>query len=147
VSIIFLGGHVDTIDKSTSGRRRRRTFDPAFKAELVAACQYPGVSVAAIALEHGLNANVLRRWVTEHERYGHHGGDIAAATPPAISQSRPSLPAPALPAPFVPVSVAATAPSKEAISIDMTRGTTTMRVTWPVSAAAQCGEFLREWLR
>ncbi len=138
---------MNTIDKSTSGRRRRRTFDPAFKAELVAVCQYPGVSVAAIALEHGLNANLLRRWVTEHERYGHHGGDIAAATPRTISQSRPAPPAPALPAPFVPVSMAATAPDNETISIDMTRGATTMRVTWPVSAAAHCAELLREWLR
>lgn len=119
---------MNTINKSTSGRRRRRTFDPAFKAELVAACQYPGVSVAAIALEHGLNANLLRRWITEHERYGHHGGDIAAATPPALTQCRPA-PAPALPAPFVPVSMTSTAPTNEAISIDMTRGTTTGRVT------------------
>ncbi|MCC2597787.1 transposase [Pusillimonas sp. MFBS29] len=138
---------MDTIDKSTSGRRRRRTFDAAFKAELVAACQYPGVSVAAIALEHGLNANLLRRWVTEHERYGHHGGDIAAAAPPAISQCRPAPRAPALPAPFVPVSMASTAPNDGAISIDMTKGATTVRVTWPVSAAAQCAELLREWLR
>ncbi|NLC36919.1 MAG: transposase [Alcaligenaceae bacterium] len=129
------------------GLRRRRTFDPAFKAELVATCQYPGVSVAAIALEHGLNANLLRRWITEHERYGHHGGDIATATSPAISQCRPASPAPALPAPFVPVSMAATTPNDDAISIDMTRGTTSMRVTWPVSAAAQCAELLREWLR
>ncbi len=43
-----------------------------------------------------LNANLLRRWVTEHERYGHHGGDITAATQPAISQCRPASPARAL---------------------------------------------------
>ncbi|NLC34963.1 MAG: transposase [Alcaligenaceae bacterium] len=138
---------MNTIDKSTSGRRRRRTFEPAFKAELVAACQYPGVSVAAIALEHGLNANLLRRWVTEHERYGHHGGDMAAAIPPTPSQSRPALPAPTLPTPFVPVSIATQPPGSEMISLDMTRGGTTVRVSWPVSAAAHCTELLREWLR
>lgn len=146
MSIIFVGGHVDIIDKSTSGRRRRRTFDPAFKAELVAACQYPGVSVAAIALEHGLNAYLLRRWVTEHERYGHHGGEATPAKPPPLSQCRPAS-AGALPAPFVPVGMRSSAPTKEAICIDMTRGTTTMRVTWPVNAAAQCVDPLREWLR
>src|SRR5690606_36389310 len=97
----FFGGHVDTIDESTSGRRRRRTFDPAFTAELVAACQYPGVSVAAIALEHGLNANLLRGWVPAHERYGHHGGAVTPVKPPALSQGRPASAA-ALPAPFVP---------------------------------------------
>ena len=42
-----------TIDTPEPGRRRRRTFDPAFKAELVAACQHPDVSAAAIALDHG----------------------------------------------------------------------------------------------
>lgn len=147
MSIIFLGGHVDTIDKSPSGRRRRRSFDPAFKAELVAACQHPGVSVAAIALEHGLNANLLRRWVTEHDRYGHHGGDMAAATPPAPSQSRPALPARTLPTPFVPVSVARQPPGSEMISLEMTRGGTTVRVSWPVSAVSHCAELLREWLR
>ena len=144
MSIIFLGGHVNTIAKSSSGRRRRRTFDPAFKAELVAACQYPGVSVAAIALEHGLNANLLRRWVTEHERYGYHGGDAVAA--PSTAQEQPTPPA-VLPTPFVPVRMAAAPPSSEAISLSMTRGSRTVQVTWPVSAAGHCSELLREWLR
>lgn len=53
-------------------RRRRRIHAPQFKAELVAICQQPGISVTAIALDHGINANLLRRWVTEHERYGKH---------------------------------------------------------------------------
>ncbi|MEM5300202.1 IS66 family insertion sequence element accessory protein TnpB, partial [Burkholderia sp. JPY481] len=31
----------------------------------MAACQGPGVSLAAIALHHKLNANLLRRWVEQ----------------------------------------------------------------------------------
>ena len=37
-----------------------------FKAELIAACQQPGASIAATAREHGMNANVLHRWIKEH---------------------------------------------------------------------------------
>ncbi|WP_408320336.1 transposase [Paraburkholderia sp. RL17-347-BIC-D] len=57
-----IGGHVNTIDQDApSGRRKRRRYTNEFKAEVVAACQGPGVSVAAIALMHKLNANLLRR--------------------------------------------------------------------------------------
>jgi len=41
----------------------RRHYDPAGKARLVEACLESGVSVARLALEHGVNANQLRRWV------------------------------------------------------------------------------------
>lgn len=40
----------------------RRYYDPAGKARLVEACLEPGISVARLALEHGVNANQLRKW-------------------------------------------------------------------------------------
>ena len=46
-------------------KRRRRRHTPAFKAAAVAACRKPGASVAAIALELQLNANMLRAWIKE----------------------------------------------------------------------------------
>lgn len=45
------------------GRDGRRWYDPASKARLVAACLEPGVSVSRLALEHGINANLLRKWI------------------------------------------------------------------------------------
>jgi transposase-like protein len=48
------------------GRRRRRHSDE-FKADAVAACAQPGMSMAAVAMAHGINANLLRRWVHEAE--------------------------------------------------------------------------------
>jgi transposase len=57
-----------------SGKRRR--FDSQAKRELVQACLRPGVSVARMALEHGLNANLLRKWIRQHQR---ERGDAAAA--------------------------------------------------------------------
>ncbi|WKB52877.1 transposase [Eleftheria terrae] len=63
-------------DKSL-GRRRRRRHSAEFKAEVVAACGHPGVSIAAVALSHGLNANLVRRWVEQRER----GPSLPSALP------------------------------------------------------------------
>jgi len=58
-----------------SGKRRR--FDSQAKRELVQACLQPGVSVARMALEHGLNANLLRKWIRQQQR--ERGDAVAAA--------------------------------------------------------------------
>lgn len=59
---------MNTIEQEApAGRRRRRRYSREFKAQVVAACQGPGVSIAAIALHHKLNANLLRRWVDQAE--------------------------------------------------------------------------------
>lgn len=75
---------------------QRRSYSADFKAELVKASQQPGVSLAGLALRHGLNANLLRRWVREHEREGKHA---ATQTDTALSFVPVSLPAPASPHP------------------------------------------------
>jgi transposase-like protein len=43
----------------------RAIYDPQAKAEVVRACLKPGVSVARMALQCGLNGNLLRRWITQ----------------------------------------------------------------------------------
>ena len=64
MSIKQRGGHVHTNEAIViaAGRRRRKHSDE-FKARAVRACEQPGVSMAAVALAHGINANLLRRWV------------------------------------------------------------------------------------
>jgi transposase len=55
---------VDTIKPEVVDvRRHRRTHSREFKAQAVAACRAPGVSLSAIALMNGVNANLLRRWL------------------------------------------------------------------------------------
>jgi transposase len=49
-------------------RNSRRRYDPASKQRLVEACLQPGVSVANMALQQGVNANLLRKWVAAHQR-------------------------------------------------------------------------------
>jgi transposase-like protein len=57
---------IDVVPGLVRGRKRdgRSIYDRRAKQELVRRCQQPGVSVAAMALAHGLNANLLRKWIT-----------------------------------------------------------------------------------
>lgn len=45
----------------------RRCYDPQAKQELIAASLHPGVSIARMALEHGINANLLRTWISKRQ--------------------------------------------------------------------------------
>ena len=49
-------------------RDGRRRYDPASKRRLAEACLRPDVSLAGLALQHGVNANLLRKWVAEQQR-------------------------------------------------------------------------------
>lgn len=48
-------------------RDGRCKYDPQAKTEVVRACLKPGVSVAGVALQCGVNANLLRRWIEQHQ--------------------------------------------------------------------------------
>jgi len=74
-----------------SRRDGRRRYDRQAKRELVQACLQPGVSVARIAYDHALNANLLRKWISQYQQQqtqsrvsGHHAGPAPAPTPPFI---------------------------------------------------------------
>jgi transposase len=54
--------------QDTQARPTRRKHAAAFKRELVERSLQPGASVSGIALENGINANVLFRWRREHLR-------------------------------------------------------------------------------
>lgn len=46
-------------------RDGRCRYDPQVKQELIRQCMLPGVSVARMAMQHGVNANLLRTWITK----------------------------------------------------------------------------------
>lgn len=52
-----------------TGTRRdgRRRYDVRSKRSLAKACLQPGVSLAGMALKHGVNANLLRKWVVDYQ--------------------------------------------------------------------------------
>jgi len=58
--------HIMDKQSVAMGARRRREHSAEFKRELVARSLQPGVSVAAIAMEGGINANLLFGWRRKH---------------------------------------------------------------------------------
>ncbi|MFG6490582.1 IS66-like element accessory protein TnpA [Roseateles sp. BYS78W] len=121
------------MDQAAPGRRRR-VHSAEFKAQAVQASQQPGVSMAAVAMAHGINANLLRRWV--HER----------AQPPADTATVSANPVGFIALP-TPTPSEPPAPSAEPIRIEVRRGSTTVAVTWPAGAADACAAWMRELLR
>lgn len=53
------------------GRRRdgRREFDEDAVRELVEFCLKPEVSIARAAMDHDVNPNQLRRWISRHQQH------------------------------------------------------------------------------
>jgi transposase len=49
----------------TMTKRRRRSFSPEFKAEVVALCRQPGRNPASVANELDLTETAVRRWVNQ----------------------------------------------------------------------------------
>ena len=122
------------------GRRRRKHSDE-FKAQVVAACSQPGVSIAAVSMAQGVNANLARRWMIDatasDRRQPVDRSRVAADT------AKPTL---ALPPPFIEVPMPPSSVAPE-IRIELRRGATAVNVTWPTTAAAECAAWLRELLR
>ncbi|WP_395316601.1 transposase [Variovorax sp. UC74_104] len=57
----------------------RGVYDESAKRELIVACLKQGVSVARMAMEHGVNTNLLRTWIAAYQRRSAQvsAGDIA----------------------------------------------------------------------
>ncbi len=126
-------------------RRRRRTYTAQFKTDLVAQCMDPAVSLAAVAIEHDLNPNVLRRWVIEHERLGLHDADARTDGDPVML-----TPAPANWLPFVPVQTVATkrpsarpSPPEARIPLILSGRGLTLTLDWPMAEH----QALAQWAR
>lgn len=130
-------------------RRTHRTYSPQFKAELTAACRMPGASIAALALQHGMNANVLHRWLKEWEQ-GHHQLDAGASTPALAAPTPAFIPinlSPVLMPPTEESPPASPPTAAHSIRIDCQRAGLSVTVLWPLSGAAECAQMLRGLLR
>jgi transposase len=138
---------------SRSNPRRRHGAE--LKAAVLAACNEPGASVAAVAQAHGLNANLVHQW----RRGRGTAATVAAAAAAPVSIIEATAACAATPT-FIPVelppvampsavpAVSTPAPEVEQeIHIELRRGAVTVSVRWPVHAAAQCAAWTREVLR
>ena len=131
---------MDTTRGDASAGRGRRRHSDEFKSEVVQACRAPGVSIAAVSLSYGLNANMVRRWLVEPRSVAglvaEPGAIATAVSVPLDAQHK-----------FVPLRLADSSTPQRDIHIELRRGQTTVVVNWPVQQAAACAAWLREWLR
>lgn len=132
MSTSTLGGNVSTISNQPAGGRRLHSDE--FKADAVATCMQPGVSMASVAMSYGINANLLRHWVK-----------AAETRADSVASRKPRLPAPKASeaAAFVPLALPGPKPSSE-VRVELRRGATTILVAWPAEAAAECAAWMSE---
>lgn len=132
---------------------RRRVHSADFKSAVLAECQQPGASVAAVAMSHGLNVNLVRKWLVGRglKRDGlqaPRGVRPEPAAPVAQLVGDSSTPAQfiALPLP-APPAVAEPAAAAADIRLEIRRGAVVVNVSWPLMQAGSCAAWLREVLR
>lgn len=131
----------------------RRRHGAEFKAKVLAACSQPGASIAAVALAHGLNANLVRKW-----RMGRGVKLAGIAAPAAVGPpAEPTSPLLAADVRFLPIEMPTAATragaagqadaahrSAAIVHVELKRGASSLTVRWPSSAAGECGSWLCE---
>ena len=116
--------------EANASRPQRRFYSPQLKGQVMQECRQSGASVAGVALSHGINANIVHRWLREHSRTA------------LVVQSQA----------FVPVTLDEPAPGSAPqaapdIRVEVQRANATIVVRWPLQGSAACAAWLREWLR
>ena len=122
--------HTMASDARTTQAPKRRFYSPELKLQVIGACAQPGASIAGVALQHGINANIVHRWLREHSQ--------------GILIRREQT--------FVPVTLSAgtepaTAQPTVDIRIEVKRVNATIVVHWPLAGGAACAQWLRECLQ
>ena len=100
--------------------RQRSSYPKSFKAQVVQECLQPGASISSVAISHGINANVIRKWLP-----------LYRDQPPA------TLPA------FIPVKVSPKKQAELSVIIELPFGEQTITVKWPSSDPEGCARFVR----
>ncbi|WP_193603595.1 IS66-like element accessory protein TnpA [Pseudomonas fluorescens] len=102
--------------------RQRTSYPKLFKAQVVQECLQPDVSIANIALRHGINANLVRKWIPLYR-------DCQPGTLPA----------------FVPLKVRTKSEPVESTlaRIEIPFKQQTLTVAWPTIDPDGCARFIR----
>ena len=98
--------------------RQRSSYPKSFKAQVVQECLQTGATISSVAIHHGINANVIRKWLPVYR-----------------DQSPAPLPA------FVPVRPAPR--REETVIISLSLGDKSITVKWPISDPDGCARFIR----
>ena len=134
-----------------SGPRRRHSSE--LKARVLAACAEPGASISGVALAHGLNANLVRKWRSGRGTK-RSGMAITSATsgtgapaPSGVAAEFVAVEMPVAPkaATRAALEPASTAPIVEpTIEVELRRGPLHLNVRWPTASVEDCRAWLRE---
>ena len=108
-----------------SPAKPRRSYSKELKAQIVMECGQPNVSIAAVAQAHGINTNLVHKWIRQSRARAQAG----------IPSFVPVISPPMMPLP------------NRHIEIRLQRGEVQATLQWPASEAAACATWLREWLR
>ena len=100
--------------------RQRSSYPKPFKAQVVQECLQPGASISSVAIGHGINANVIRKWLPLYR-------DQPPATVPA----------------FIPVKVSPKKQAELSVIIELPFGEQTITVKWPTADPDGCARFVR----
>jgi transposase-like protein len=106
--------------------RRRRQHTPEFKQRLVALC-LPGISISGVALAHGVNANLLRRWIKQF----------------SVPHSLPAMPTPLVP---IQVDLPPANPVNDVIEMTIQKSNASINIRWPGSQAKAFSHLLKDLL-
>ena len=124
---------------SESGKTRRR-YGSQFKSMVLAQCEEPGMSVAQVAMSHGINDNVVHRW-----------RQLARLQQPARQAMSDGQPSAKQPVAFVPLALPAHVLEepqvRTEIRLDIKRGAVTVGVAWPDKSLGDLAGFVRELLK
>ena len=113
---------------------KRRRYSTQFKRQVVEACLAGDASVAKIALAHGLNANMVHRWIRQakHSEPAANTGFVALPVPRTMVSASP---------------LAGPAAGAESIRMAIPYRHQSITLSFPVSQMDRCVALLRELLR
>jgi len=106
--------------------KRRRRHSRRFKEQVVAECQQSDDSVAAVAMRHGLNLNLVHKWRQVLAREDN--GEFLRLSPPAAPASSAIDPS---------------EPSVDTVTLKVPTPRGHITVHWPVSQLAHSVDWLK----
>ncbi len=123
-------------NEASAPRPQRRFYSPELKTQVVKECRQGGASIAKVALSHGINANIVHRWLHEDSRSA------------LLLRAQSFIPLSLDSAPTLSRRGAQDAGGlAQDIRVQVQRGDSAILVSWPLQGADTCAAWLREWLR
>lgn len=119
-----------------ASRRQRRQHERRFKDELVRLSLQPGASVSAIALDNGINANMLFKWRREHLRAASPRTGATVLLPVEVAPAAEAVAMPTVATALVPTAPAKPSPRGGVIELEVSG--VHLRVRGPVDEASLC---------